>query len=108
MARKEAQGQLQREHAALEKAQATLKLQDEDVMRLNRELAQLSVSYEDQRQAGKEKDATILNLQQAAEAARAALETEKKHVEGESLFPPFTRWLDSFGIRSQLDLCLGF
>jgi hypothetical protein len=50
----------------------------------------------------------ILDLQQAAEAAHAALETEKKQVEGELPFPPFTRWLDSFGIRSQLDLCFGF
>jgi hypothetical protein len=46
------------------------------------ELAQLSVSYEDQRQAIEEKEATILDLQQVAEAARAALETEKKQVEG--------------------------
>jgi hypothetical protein len=38
----------------------------------------LSVSYEDQRQAGEEKDATILDLQQAAETARAVLEMEKK------------------------------
>jgi hypothetical protein len=47
-----------------------------------------------------EKDATILDLQQAAEAACAALEMEKKQAEGESPFPPFTRWLDSLGIRS--------
>jgi hypothetical protein len=77
-------------------------------MRLNRELAQLSISYEDQRQAGEEKDAMILDLQRAAETARTALETEKKQVKGELPFPPFTCWLDSFGIRSQLDLCLGF
>jgi hypothetical protein len=48
----------------------------------------LSVSYEDQCQAGEEKDSTILDLQQAAEAARAALETEKKQVEGELPFHP--------------------
>jgi chromosome segregation ATPase len=108
MAREEAQGQLQRERAMLEEAQATLKLRDEEVTRLNGELAQLSVSYEDQLQAGKEKNASILELQQAAEAARAALETEKKQVQGELPFPPFTRWLVSFGIRSQSDLCLGF
>jgi hypothetical protein len=58
----EAQGQLQWERAALEKARVTLKLRDEEVTRLNGELAQLSVSYEDQLQAGKEKDATILDL----------------------------------------------
>jgi hypothetical protein len=56
------QGQLQWERAALEKAQVTLKLRDEEVTWLNGELAQLSVSYEDQCQAGKEKDATILDL----------------------------------------------
>jgi hypothetical protein len=64
-------------------------------------LNQLSVSYEDQRQAGKEKDATILDLQRAAETTRAALETEKKQVEGKSPFPPFACWLGLFGIRSQ-------
>jgi hypothetical protein len=62
----------------LEKAQATLKLRDEEVAQLDGELNQLSVSYEDQRQAGEEKDATILDLQQAAETAHTALETEKK------------------------------
>jgi hypothetical protein len=49
MAREEVQGQLQQECATLEKAQATIKLRDEEVTRLNGELAQLSVSYEDQR-----------------------------------------------------------
>jgi hypothetical protein len=78
MAREEAQRQLQQERAALEKVHATLKLRDEEVMRLNGELAQLSVSYEDQCQAGEEKDATILDLQRVAETARAALKTEKK------------------------------
>jgi hypothetical protein len=68
----------------------------------------LSVSYEDQRQAGEEKDATILDLQRAAETMRAALKTEKRQVEGELPFLPFTCWLGSFGIRSQLGLCLGF
>jgi hypothetical protein len=43
-------------------------------------VAQLSISYEDQRQVSEEKDASILDLQQAAEAARAALEMEKKQV----------------------------
>jgi hypothetical protein len=89
MAQEEAQGLLQQEHTTVEKAQATLKLRDEEVMRLNRELKQLSVSYEDQGQAGKEKEVMILDLQQAAETARVALETEKKQVEGESSFLPF-------------------
>jgi hypothetical protein len=78
MAWEEVQGQLQQERASLERAQATLKLRDEEVTRLNGEMAQLSVSYEDQCQDGEEKDAVILDLQRAAESARAALETEKK------------------------------
>jgi hypothetical protein len=36
------------------------------------------VSYENLHQAGEEKDAVILDLQRAAETARAALEMEKK------------------------------
>jgi uncharacterized membrane protein YkoI len=108
MAREEVQGQLQQERVALEKAQVTLKLRDEEVTRLNGELAQLSVSYEYQCQAGEEKDAMILDLQRAAETMRTALEREKKQVEGELPFLPFTCWLGSFGIRSQLGLCLGF
>jgi hypothetical protein len=38
------------------------------------------VSYEELRQVGEEKDTSILELQQAAEAACATLETEKKQV----------------------------
>jgi hypothetical protein len=53
MAREEAQGQLQWECATLEEAWATLKLRDEEVSRLNMELVQLSISYEDQRQAAR-------------------------------------------------------
>jgi hypothetical protein len=108
MAREEAQGQLQRERATLEKAQVTLKFRDEEVTRLNGELAQLSVSYEDQCQAGEEKDATVLDLQQGAEATRAALETERKQVEGELPFPPFTRCLDCFESAPNLIYALVF
>jgi hypothetical protein len=39
MVREEAQVQLQRERAALEEVRATLKLRDEEVSRLNEELA---------------------------------------------------------------------
>jgi hypothetical protein len=46
----------------------------------------LSVSLADQRQAIEEQEAIFLVLQQAAETARVALESEKKQVEGE---PPF-------------------
>jgi hypothetical protein len=108
IAREEAHGLLQQECVTLEKAQATLKVRDEAVTRLNGELSQLSVSYEDQRQAGEKKDATILDLQRAAETTRPSLETEKKQVEGESSFLSLIWWLGSFGIRSQLHLCFGF
>jgi hypothetical protein len=57
----------------------------------------LSASYEDQRQASEEKDAAILDLQRAAETARAALDTEKKQVEGELFFPLFICWPNMFG-----------
>jgi hypothetical protein len=77
MARKEVQGQLWQECAALEKAQVTLKLRDKEVTRLNAKLAQLSVSYEDQCQAGEEKDVAILDLQRAAETARGTRDGEE-------------------------------
>jgi hypothetical protein len=60
------------------------------------------VSYEELRQAGEEKDATILELQQVAETARAALETEKKQVEGELPLPLFACWLNSSGSAPNL------
>jgi chromosome segregation ATPase len=47
LAREEALGQLQRERAALEEAQASLKKQEEEVSCLNGELVQISVSHED-------------------------------------------------------------
>jgi hypothetical protein len=49
----------------------------------------LSVSLADQRQAVEEQEAKILGLQQAVDAARVALETEMKQVEGESSFSAF-------------------
>jgi hypothetical protein len=87
MVQEEVQGQLQRERVALEKAQATLKLWDQEITRLSGELVQEGMSYQELRHAGEEKDVIILELQQAAEAARAALETEKKQVQGELPFP---------------------
>jgi t-SNARE complex subunit (syntaxin) len=74
----EAQGQLQRERVALGEARATLKLRDGEISRLDGELNQLSDSHDDLRQAVKEQEATVLGLQQAAEAVRKALEAEKK------------------------------
>jgi hypothetical protein len=70
-------GQLQQEHKALEEARATLKLRDAEIAWLIRELVQEAMSFKELRNAGEEKDATILELQQAAETARATLETEK-------------------------------
>jgi hypothetical protein len=67
----------------LEEARATLKLRDANIARLTK-LVQEAVSFEELRDAGEEKEVTILELQQAAETACAALETEKKQVEGES------------------------
>jgi hypothetical protein len=90
----------------LEKAQATLKLRDAEITRLTGELVQEGVSYEERRQAREEKDVAILDLQQATEIARAALEMEKKHVEGESPLSLFACWLSSS--RSALDLLCVF
>jgi hypothetical protein len=63
VAREEAQSQLQRERAALEEAQATLKLRDLEITQLSGELVQEGVSYEELRQADEEKDASIRELQ---------------------------------------------
>jgi hypothetical protein len=65
---------------AWEEVQATLKLRDLEITWPSGELVPEGVSYEELRQASKEKDATILELRQAAKAARTALETEKKQV----------------------------
>jgi hypothetical protein len=100
--RKEALGQLHREHAMLEEARATLKLWDAEITQLTGELVQEGVSYEELRQAGEEKDVAILQLWQAAETACAALETEKKQVEGELLFPLFPCRLNSSGSAPNL------
>jgi myosin heavy subunit len=89
LAREEAQGLLQQERAAHEGAQATLNQRDEEVSWLNGEMNQLSVSHEDLREAVEEQEGTILVLQQASETTRAALETEKKKVEGESPLSAF-------------------
>jgi hypothetical protein len=51
-------------------------------MRLSSQLVQEGVSCEELRQASEEQDASILELQQAAEVVRVALETKKKQVQG--------------------------
>jgi hypothetical protein len=88
--REEAQGQLQLECTALEGAQATLKQRDDDVSRLNRELVQLSILHEDLRQFLEEQEVTVRDLRREAEEARKSLDSEKKQVEGELRFRPFS------------------
>jgi multidrug resistance efflux pump len=102
LAREEAQGRLQQERAALEGAHPTLKQRDDEVSRLNGELTQLSVSHEDLRQSLEEQEATVLNLQQVAEDARASLEAERKQFEGGLSFACLLACCFVFlGIRSQ-------
>jgi uncharacterized protein YydD (DUF2326 family) len=86
MAREEALGQLQQERAALEGARATLKQREDEVLRLNGELVQVSISHEDLRQSLEEQEASFLKLQGQAEETRQSLEGEKKQVEGEFAF----------------------
>jgi chromosome segregation ATPase len=97
-ARQEAEGQLQQERAALadarsalererttlERMKKSLEERDAEVSRLDRELIALSISNADQQWSLEEQGTTVVNLQQAVEAERWALETERKQVEGES------------------------
>jgi DNA repair exonuclease SbcCD ATPase subunit len=97
-ARQEAEGQLQQERAtladawsvlerertALERAKKSLEEWDAEVSRLDGELIALNISNADQQRPLEEQGATVVNLQQAVEAERRALEVEKKQVEGES------------------------
>jgi hypothetical protein len=107
LAQEEAQGHLQRERAALEGAQATLKLRDAEITRLSEELVQEGVFYEELRQAGEEKDATILELRRMAKTARASLETERKQVEGELPFACLFL-VDSICLGSAPNFCFLF
>jgi hypothetical protein len=68
---------------------ATLQLWESEITQLTRELVQEAVSFEELQSAGEEKDTSILELQHAAETARADLEKEKKQVEGKSHPEPF-------------------
>jgi chromosome segregation ATPase len=97
-ARQEAEGQLQQERAALanarsalerertalEGARKSLEERDAEVSRLDGELIALSISNADQQRSLEEQGTTVVNLQQAVEAERRALEVEKKQVEGKS------------------------
>jgi hypothetical protein len=60
------------------------------------------VSNEELRQSDEEKDATILKPRRTAEAARTALDTEKKQVEGKWLFSLFACWPNPSGSAPNL------
>jgi chromosome segregation ATPase len=81
-----ARSALEREHTALVGAQASLKEREDELSKLNGELIALSISNKDQRRSLEEQSATVLNLQQAVENGRQALERERKQVEGELPF----------------------
>jgi predicted nucleic acid-binding Zn-ribbon protein len=98
------QGQLQRERTALEGAQETLKQRDDNVSRVNGELVQLSISHKDLRQSLEEQEATIRDLRREAEEARKALDSERKQVEGELCFRPFS-FVDLACSGSAPDFC---
>jgi hypothetical protein len=82
-------GRLQQERTALEGTQAALKQREDEVLRLNRELVQISISHEDLRQSLEEQEATVHDLQRKAEEARKSLEGEKRQVEDELTFVRF-------------------
>jgi hypothetical protein len=69
-------------------------------------LIALSISNEDQRQTLEEQSATVVNLQQAVEGGRQALEVERKQVEGELPSRSFVLLIFPSGVCSLLDfLC---
>jgi hypothetical protein len=67
----------------------TLKQREDEALKLNGELVQISVSLADAHQSLEEQDATVLSLRRAAEDARQAFEAEKKQVEGKFPSAPF-------------------
>jgi hypothetical protein len=115
-ARQEAEGQLQQEWAALadarsaleqertalEGARKSLEERDAEVSRLDGELIALSISNADQQRYLEEQGTTIVNLQQAIEAERRALEVEKKQVEGKSPLCFLFWWLSLRGFAPLL------
>jgi chromosome segregation ATPase len=118
-ARQEAEGQLQQERAtladtrsvlerertALEGAQKSLEERDAEVSRLDRELIALSISNADQQRSLEEQRTTVVNLQQAVEAERCALEVENKQVEGKSPLCFLFWW---FSLRGCVPLLISF
>jgi hypothetical protein len=51
---------------------------------------QISISHEDLRQSLEEQEATVHDLRREAEEARKALDSERKQVDGELRFHPFS------------------
>jgi chromosome segregation ATPase len=80
----DARSTLERERAALERTKKSLEERDVEVSKIDGELIALSISNADQQWSLEEQGTTVVNLQQAVEAERRALETERKQVEGES------------------------
>jgi hypothetical protein len=88
---------------------ASLKEREDEVSKLDGELIALSISNEDQRRTLGEQRATVVNLQQAVEGGRQALEVERKQVEGELPFRSFVLLIFPSGVCSLLDfLCLWY
>jgi hypothetical protein len=80
---------------AREEVLGRLQQKEEEASCLNRELVQLNISHEDQRQSLEEQGASFFKLQQEAEVTRRSLEVEKKQVEGEFVSVWFL-FVDSF------------
>jgi hypothetical protein len=97
---------LKRERAALEGARTSLKEREDEVSKLDGELIALSISNKDQRRTLEVQSATVVNLQQAVEGGRQALEVERKQVEGELPFRSFVLLIFASAVCSLLDfLC---
>jgi hypothetical protein len=97
---------LEREHAALERAQTSLKEREAEVSKLDGELIALSILNADQLWTLEEQSSTVISLQQAVESGRQTLEGERKQVEGESPLHSSVLLISPSGIRSLLDfLC---
>jgi chromosome segregation ATPase len=99
----DARSELEQERTAREMAQKSLEERDADVSRLDGELIALSIANVDQERSLEEPGATIVNLQQAVEAERRALEVEKKQVEGKLPLRFFVLLIFPSGVRSPSD-----
>jgi DNA repair exonuclease SbcCD ATPase subunit len=83
-------------------ARTSLKEREDEVSKLDGELIALSISNEDQRRTLEEQSTTVVNLQQAVEGGRQALEVERKKVEGELPFCSFVLLIFPLGVCSLL------